>query len=158
MLCLLTNTIQLIHARHTHPHPTKHSLHVIRRRPYNTLTIHETVATQLQDYIHTLEQWFTNNRMKVSTNKSSLTLITPHNVKYRTQVTTNNTPLPVTHSTKILGVTFDREMTFKQHTDDINTKAKNRLNVIRSFTHTTYRHSKKDITKIYKHYIRPILT
>ena len=97
--------------------------------------------------------------MKVSTNKSSLTLISPQNAEYRTQpqVTINNTPLPVTHSTKILGVTFDRGMTFKQHTDDINTKAKNRLNVIRSLTHTTYGHSKKDITTIYKQCIRPIL-
>ena len=62
---------------------------------------HETAATQLQDYIHTLEHWLTNNRMKVSTNKSSVTLITPHNTEYRTQpqVTLNNTPLPVTHST-----------------------------------------------------------
>ena len=98
--------------------------------------------------------------MRVSTNKSSLTLITPHNAEYSTQpqVTLNNTPLPVTYSTKILAVTFDRGMAFKQHIDDINTTAKNRLNVIRSFTHTTYGHSKEDITKIYKQYIRPIPT
>ena len=41
---------------------------------------------------------------------------------------------------------------------NINTKAKNRLNVICSFTHTTYGNSNEDITTIYKQYIRPILT
>ena len=54
---------------------------------------HEIASTQLQNYIHELEQWLTNNTMNVSTNKSSLTLITPHNAEYRTepQVTLNNT-------------------------------------------------------------------
>ena len=58
----------------------------------------------------------------------------------------------------IESVTFDRGMTSKQHTDDINTKAKNRLNLIRSLTHTTYGHSKEDITKYTKKCIRPVLT
>ena len=49
-------------------------------------------------------------------------------------------------------------MTFKHYTDAINTKVKNRLNVLRSLTHTTYGHSKEDITTLYKQYIRPILT
>ena len=49
-------------------------------------------------------------------------------------------------------------MTFKQHTDTINTKAKKRLNVIRALSHTTFGHSKEDITTTYKQYIRPILT
>ena len=72
---------------------------------------HETAATQLQDYIHTLEQWLTNKRLKASTNKYYFTLITPHNAEYRTkppqpQKILNNIPLPVTHSTKIIGVTL----------------------------------------------------
>ena len=49
-------------------------------------------------------------------------------------------------------------MTFKTHTDNTNTKAKRRLNVLRALTHTTYGHSKEDITTLYKQFIRPILT
>ena len=48
-------------------------------------------------------------------------------------------------------------MTLKQHTDDITTKAK-QLNILRSLTHTTFGHSKEDITTMYKQYIRQILT
>ena len=141
---------------HDIPSPTELNTHSISCADNRTMVSrhpkHETTALQLQDYIHTLEQWLTNNRMKVSTNKSSLTLITPHTAKYRTQPqpTLTNTPFPVTHSTKILGVTFDRGMTFKQQIDNINTKAKNRVKVIRFITHTTYAHSKEDITTIYK--------
>ena len=133
---------------HDIPTPTQPNTHFMSYSDDFTLLSqqpkHETAATQLQDYIHTLEEWLNNNRMKVSTNKFSLTLITPHNAECRTQsqVTLNNTPLPVTQSTKILSVIFDQGMTFQLHTDEINTKAKNRLNVFRSLIHTSYRHSK----------------
>jgi hypothetical protein len=49
-------------------------------------------------------------------------------------------------------------MTFKTHVDNTNTKARKRLNVIRTLTHTSYGHSKEDITTVYKQYIRPILS
>ena len=121
---------------------------------------HETAATHLQQYIHELEQWLTNNRLKVSTNKSSLTLITPYNREYTAQphVTLFGTPIPVTDTATILGVTFDRGMTFKEHTNTVNTKAKTRLNVLRAVTHTTYGSSTKDTTTLYKQFIRPVLT
>jgi len=121
---------------------------------------HETAANNLQTYIHSLENWLETNRLKVSANKSSLTLITPYNVEYNTHpnITLNNTPLPINNTPKILGVTLDRGMTFKHHINDINNKAKNRLNVMRALTHTTYGHSKEDTTTLYKQFIRPILT
>ena len=60
---------------------------------------HETAATQLQERIHTLEQWLTNNRIKFSTNKSSLTFITPHNTECITQPqVTLNKHAPPSHT------------------------------------------------------------
>ena len=49
-------------------------------------------------------------------------------------------------------------MTFKQHSDNIHTKANPCLNMLRTLTHTSYEHSKEDITTQYKQVIRPILT
>ena len=91
---------------------------------------HEIAAENMQDYMHTLEDWLTTNRMSVSTHKSSLTLITPCHSEYNIhpQVTLNNSDIPCSNTFKILGVTIDKGMTFKQHTDNINTAAK-----IRSF-------------------------
>ena len=100
------------------------------------------------------------NKLKVSPTKSTLTLITPWSREYTTQptVTLHNTPIPYTNTPTTLGVTYDRGMTFRQHTDNINTKAKTRLNVLRALTNTSFGHSKEDITQIYKQYIRPILS
>ena len=149
---------------HDIPTPTHTSTHTMSYADDLTIMAqhpkYETAATHLQDYIDSLETWLTTNRLKVSTNKSTLTLITPYNREYNAHpvVTLYNTPIPLTNTPTVLGVTLDRGMTFKQHTDNINTKAKSRLNVLRSLTHTTYGHSKEDITTLYKQYIRPILT
>ena len=43
---------------------------------------HETTATNLQAYINQLEDWQTTNKLMVSPNKSSLTLIIPYKKKY----------------------------------------------------------------------------
>lgn len=82
----------------------------------------QSAAEQMQQYIHQLEGWLTANRMKVSPAKSSLTLITPYNREYNSNPTVNifNSPIPVTHTSKILGVTFDRGSTFGHHVSEIN--------------------------------------
>ena len=56
----------------------------------------ETAATHLQKYIHT-ETWLQTNRLKVSTTKSTLTLITPWNHEYTRQppVTLNGELIPL---------------------------------------------------------------
>ena len=52
----------------------------------------------------------------------------------------------------ILGVTLEPMLTFRLHTDNINTKAKSRLNVLRALTHTRYGHSQEHITQVYKQF------
>ena len=67
-------------------------------------------------------------------------------------------PIPYTSAPTTLGVTYDRGMTFAQHVQNVNTKAKTRLNVLRALTNTSFGHSKEDIARVYKQYIRPILS
>ena len=149
---------------HDIPLPTCPNTHILSYA--DDLTIisqhrnHETAARQLQTYIHTLENWLKTNRLKVSANKSTLTLITPYNREYTVEphITLNNTLIPTTPTTKILGVTIDRGMTFSQHIKNITIKSTQRLNVLRALTKTTFGHSKEHITTLYKQYIRPILT
>ena len=91
-------------------------------------------ANNLQLYLAQLENWLATNRMSVSAQKSSITLITPYNQEYnsRTIITLNGTQIPVTPSTKILCTTYDRGMTFKDHTTNLANKSKSRLNVVKA--------------------------
>ncbi len=58
----------------------------------------DVAAEHLQNYIHLLEDWLSSNRMAVSAEKSSLTVITPHTreYSYSPHVTLHSRPIPVT--------------------------------------------------------------
>ena len=71
--------------------------------------------------------------MSVSAPKSSLTLVTPPSGEYRAspRVTLFGSPIPTNQTTKVLGVTIDRGMTFRHHVAEVNAKGRSRLNVVR---------------------------
>ena len=86
----------------------------------------DEAAIQLQDYLRRLEEWLTTNHMSAEGSKFSLTVVTPHNTEYRYKptITLMGQTIPVNTDKNILGVTIDRGWTFRQHTQDINAKAK----------------------------------
>ena len=82
--------------------------------------------------------------MSAEGSKSSLTVVTPHNREYRFKptITLMGQIIPVNTDKNILGVTIDRGWTFRQHTQDINAKAKSRLNVMKAPSATSFGHSR----------------
>ena len=66
---------------------------------------------------------------------SFLTIVTPHNMKYRFKSTITSMGQTIHVNDKnILGVTIDCGWTFRQHTQDINVKAKSQLNVMQALS------------------------
>ena len=120
----------------------------------------DTARVNLQAYITQLEGWLTSNRMKVSAPKSSLTLVTPHTYEYRDTplVTLCGSTIPVHPTTKILGVTLDRGLTFRPHIGEVNGRAKSRLNVMKALSSSTFGHSKESLTALYKQFVRPVMS
>ena len=88
--------------------------------------------------------------MSAEGSKSSLTVVTPHNMEYRLKLTITlmGQTIPVNTDKNILGVTIDRGWTFRQHTQDINAKAKSRLNVMKALSATSFGHSKETLTAL----------
>ena len=120
----------------------------------------DEAAIQLQDYLRRLEEWLTTNRISAEGSKSSLTVVTPHNTEYRYKptITLMGQTIPVNNDKNMLSVTIDRGWTFRQHTQDINAKAKSRLNVMKALSATSFGHSKESLTALYKQFVRPVLT
>ncbi|KAF2354456.1 Reverse transcriptase domain [Trinorchestia longiramus] len=156
------------------PIPFKLYMHDIPQPPANmhlasyaddtTITsTHSNVSTcssQLQDYIDTITTWMNTNRLKIAPTKSTATLLTSHNVEHqrRATVTLLNTTIPHTHTTKILGVTFNTSRYFSQHVDKISEKRDKNLNTLRTLTGTTFGQDKETLTLIYKQYIRAVIS
>ena len=108
----------------------------------------DEAAIQLRDYLRRLEEWLTINRLSAEDSKFSLAVVTPHNMEYRFKPTIAlmGQTIPVNTDKNILGVTIDLGLSFLQHTQDINAKAKSRLNVMKTLSATSFGHSKELLT------------
>ena len=117
-------------------------------------------AHNLQQYLAQLENWLLSNRMQVSAQKSSVTVITPFNREYNSHpiLTLNGSQIPVSPTITILGTTYDRGMTFKPHITEIANKTKSRLNVLKALTATTFGQQKESILNLYKQFVRPVIS
>ena len=109
-----------------------------------------TTIAQLQSYLNTLQTWFDMNRLKVTPTKSTITLLTNYTKEHQhtPQLTLDNTAIPHKHSTKILGVTYDTTLSFKDHIHNIKQKRTHRLNKFRTLTGTDFGQHKKPNTDI----------
>jgi len=119
---------------------------------------HEAETT-LQPYLDTIYQWTTANELTLNPDKSTATLFTPDKAEFRDNLslTINNTTIPTIRNPKILGVTFDPQLTFSTHINTITEKAKKTNNILKSLTTTKWGMSMETISHTYKAITRPIL-
>ena len=120
----------------------------------------DVCSEQTQTYLNTFSDGLTLNRLKVAPSKSTATLMTNYTKEqqHRPLVTLNNTPIPHTHETKILGITYNTSTTFSPHINNITNKANIRINTLRALGGTTFGKDKDTLTLVYKQYIRSVLT
>ena len=94
---------------------------------------HNTAATNTEHYLNRLQTYLTANRLKLSPEKSTATFITNYKQEYNlTPVTLYNTPIPYTNKVKILGVTYDNSLTFKDHIADIKLRCTPELRALKA--------------------------
>ena len=98
--------------------------------------------------------------MRVESQKSTTTLLTndTHEHKHIPQVYINNSLVPHTPTTKILGVTYDTSMTFGTHIADIKRRSQPRINTLRALTSTSFGQSHESLAYVYKTCIRTMIS
>ena len=115
-------------------------------------------ATHLQQILIDLESFCTKWRIKLNPDKT--VVLNSFNSKEN-----NNTPrlwlrgelLKYEKSCKFLGVTFDSSHNFIEHIDDIVTRAKKRLNLLKALRGQSWGASPETILYSYRTYVRPLL-
>jgi hypothetical protein len=128
----------------------------------NSLTSHpkiEIAEQAIQPYLNSLFAWTQENNLILNADKSTATLFTPDPAEYKTQLklTINNTLIPTVRNPKILGLTFDPQLTFAEHIKNTQTKANKTLNIIKSLTSTKWGKQKETLVTTYKAITRPLL-
>ena len=100
-----------------------------------------------------------SQRFKLNADKSTSTLFTLHPNEYNTtsNLQINNTLIPTVKHPKILGLTFDPELTYNQNIDNTKKKAIGTTKIIKAVTSTSWGKQKEIIVITYETITRPIV-
>ena len=115
-------------------------------------------ATHLQEILNELESFCTKWRIKLNPEKTVV-------LNSFNSIENKNTPrlwlrgelLKYEKTCKFLGVTFDSSHSFSEHINDIVTRAKKRLNLLKALRGQSWGASPETILYSYRTYIRPLL-
>lgn len=113
------------------------------------------IIPRLQRTIDDLELWCSIWRIKLNNNKTQY-LSTTKSKSIKQLTVFNNVIKPETKAT-LLGIIFDQKLTLEKHVDNITTKARRRLNLLRLLRGTNFGANPHSLLRIYKSYIRPVL-
>ena len=76
---------------------------------------------------------------------------------YQLNLTINGSRIETTHHPKILGMTFDPKLTFSEHINATEEKAKDTLKLVKAISGTDWGQHKETLVSTYKTYTRPVL-
>ena len=110
------------------------------------------VVSEINSYLNTLDTWFKSRNLFISPSKSSATLFTTfsNEVSEELGVEISGEQVPTVKKPKILGITFDGMLSFREHTKNLKTNIQSRNNILKALTGTTWGKDKETIVNTYK--------
>ena len=86
------------------------------------------IIKNLEAYGSILSNWFSSNFMKLNDDKCHLMIF--GNTKNVTTINIGNAEIKESYSEKLLGITFDKKLSFKQHIENLCKKANQKLHAL----------------------------
>ena len=101
------------------------------------------------------ERW----KMKVNNTKTVYSIFTKSQKIAKQSITLQlqGTPLQKEENPVYLGVQFDRQLSFKKHTQNLKEKTMKRLNLVKRLTGTTWGSDKTTLRRLYLGYVRSVM-
>ena len=117
----------------------------------NTMSSHcivEKAEENLQPYLNEIFDWTQTNELQLNASKSTSTLFTtdPGEINRKLSLKINGSLIPTVKNPKILGLTFDPQLNYKEHINITEEKAKKTINVIKALTSTKWGKQKETLT------------
>ncbi len=112
----------------------------------------EPLVEELNSYLSVLNNWFKSRNLFISPSKSSATLFTTasNEVSTTLDIIIDGETVPTVKKPKILGVTFDNLLSFRQHATDMKTKLQTKNNVLKALAGSTWGKEKEVLVTTYK--------
>ena len=117
------------------------------------------MSREITVYIDMVVRFLEERELKVSPEKSTVTLFTPDPAQFKTTppVKIKSQQVKLDQEPKLLGVHFDTMYTFSKHIAKTVTKAKKKLNLLKSLTGTDWGHDKETLCMTYKSTVKSVL-
>ncbi len=118
-----------------------------------------SIEAKLNPYLVKVADHLRSLNLSISPSKSTSTYFTlnTHEFNATPQIFLDGNLLPCSKSPKILGVTFDNSLTFRQHAADMASRASRKNNIIKALAGTNWGQDKETLLLTYKALGRSIL-
>ncbi|KAJ8915512.1 hypothetical protein NQ315_012393 [Exocentrus adspersus] len=113
-----------------------------------------TTCRLLQNSVNDLSQWSKVTGFNFSASKSKIMKFSRNRNNVEPHVTLNNIPLQIVPYHKILGLTFDSRLVWKQHIQEVKKSCWNRINILKALSHHHWGAEEEALLRIYKSLIR----
>ncbi len=112
-----------------------------------------------QRSLDTISEWCNDNGLKLSKLKTHTVMFTwRRNWSFSKPLRVDGTDIEMKNSTKLLGITLDNKLTWNEHVDKLQTKAKRILMQRRKAVGPTWGFTPKTMKWIYTAVVRPVLS
>jgi len=119
---------------------------------------HITTATyRIQQVLNALEKWTQDWLVKINANKTTYTIFSLSTKEMKANLHINGTTLEREDTPTYLGVTFDKRLTWKQHTEKSEIRGKLRLALMKKLAGTTWGADATTLKTLYTGSVRPVL-
>ena len=123
------------------------------------------INRSLQGAINAFVQWCSQWRLTLNSAKTQAIVFLPpkrrsrvHRNPTKLDISVHNSPIQPRNTVTYLGIVFDHHLTWTPHLKHLCDKARNRLNLLRRLTGTTWGLSPSAVLNTYKVFLRPVLT
>jgi hypothetical protein len=118
-----------------------------------------SAQTQLQPYLDKLDEWLILNDLNLNPEKCTSTLFSldPSERNCTLSLTIKGKVIPTVTNPKVLGITFDRYLTYGEHITTATNKAKSSLNALKAISSKDWGKQKETLITTYKAITRPHL-
>jgi hypothetical protein len=106
-----------------------------------------------------VEEWALSKNLKISPEKSSVTLLTPdpHQTSYHPQVYLQGSLVPLAKTAKWLGINVDTKINSSYHVSDIIPKLSRCIKIMQALAGSTFGQCKETLVSTYKALLRPVM-
>ena len=112
---------------------------------------------RMQQALEVLESWTKKWSVKVNSTKTTYTVFSLSPKEQKVTLRLGNQTLNAEDNPTYLGVTFDKRLTWKQHTQRTESRAKARLALMKKLASTTWGADASTLRRLYTGRVRPVL-